>query len=314
MTKGNPSFEGGEALARNLLRVRLGMLAVNEQLKAKAFRVPVHLALGHEAIAAALGAVMSGDDALCLTHRNIHYNLARAVSIRAELDELRLLDSGVAGGWLGSMNMNNPARGVIYTSSILANDLCVATGVALGAKVQGGNAATFVVTGDGALEEGTFHEALLILKSLDLAAVVVVENNGWSLATRIEERRCPVEVESLAAAFAIPYTRLSGNDVFDYAEQLARIRADALERRSPAIVEVGLHTLGDWHMTNADGSQGRHINYHHGAAGHVAFGDWPLIKDDADDPVHVLAARLGAEQARALAADVFASVAKEVAS
>jgi pyruvate dehydrogenase E1 component alpha subunit len=305
-------FSGMDGLAGNLLRVRLGMLLVNEHLKAKAFRVPVHLALGHEAIAVAVSAVMGEDDALCLTHRNIHYNLARAVSLRAELEELRLHDGGVAGGWLGSMNMCNPDRGIIYTSSILANDLCVATGVALGTRVRAMEAVTFAVCGDGSLEEGAFHESLELLKTFGLAAVLIVENNEWSLATKISERRCPIDVASLARAFDAPYEKLSGNNVFTYAEHLTRLRALALAQKAPVVVEVELSTLGDSRMPLPDGRGDKFINYHHGAAPTVTASEWPVIQSDARDPVHVLAESIGSGQAKQMARAVWAAAQEDM--
>src|SRR5262249_8891369 len=143
-------------LAEAVMRIRLSQLVINERLREKEFCVPVHLALGHEAIAAAVSAAMCDGDSLCLTHRNIHYNLARATSLKAELAELRLANDGIAGGWLGSMNMVNPARGIVYSSSILGNNLCVGAGVALAEAVAVTDAVTFIVSGDGAMEEGSF--------------------------------------------------------------------------------------------------------------------------------------------------------------
>lgn len=299
-------------LAAEVLRVRFGQLIVNERLKARSYRIPIHLALGHEGIAVAVSAAMTGDDALCLTHRNIHYNMARARSLRPELAELRLAGDGVAGGWLGSMNMANPPCGVIYTSSILGNDLCVAAGVALGGQVAGLDAVTFVVTGDGAMEEGAFYESLLFLKGANLPAIMVVENNDWSMATRIEERRCPIAVDRLAAAFDAPYERLDGGDVIDSAGRLRRLRALAAERRTPVVVEVMLSTLGDWRQPTPEWPEGKFINYHHGAAPTVALSDWPVIRADETDPLHVLARRLGEEPMRTLARRVRAAVEEDV--
>lgn len=299
-------------LARKVLRVRFGQMMVNEALKRKEFRIPVHLALGHEAVAVAVDAVMGPDDALCLTHRNIHYNLARAGSIRDELAELRLDATGVAGGWLGSMNMSNPSCGIVYTSSILGNNLCVATGVALGSRIKGLGAATFVVTGDGAMEEGVFFETLQVLRSFELAAVVLVENNEWSLATRTDERRCPIALDRLADAFGIHFERLSGNDVFHYTDRLAALRQMALDRAGPVIVEVALSTLGDWRQVQPGYPEGKFINYHHGAAPTVELSEWPLIADDPCDPVHVLAQRLGSQDVRALARSVFGCLEDEI--
>lgn len=294
------------SLAEAVLRIRISQLLINERLRAKEFRVPVHLALGHEAIAAAVSAAMGEGDLLSLTHRNIHYNLARATEFKAELAELRLSEDGIAGGRLGSMNMINPARGIVYSSSILGNNLCVGAGVALAEAVAATNAVTFIVTGDGAMEEGSFYESLEFLKTAGLMAVVLVENNGWSMFTRIRERRCAIGLKALADCFGIPYEHLAGNDPWRYAETLAALRTKAGTDRSPMLVEVKVDTLGDFTMP----ADGRHINYHHGVAP-VELSDWPLLRDDPSDPVHVLANRLGESAARDIARRVRTALAKE---
>lgn len=299
-------------LAEALLRVRFALLEVNECLKRKEFSVPVHLALGHEAIAVAINFAMQNQDTLCLTHRNIHYNLARATALQPELAELRLQTDGIGQGRLGSMNMANPERGIVYTSSILGNSLCVSAGVALSHRVVDNQAVSFVVTGDGAMEEGVFYETLLFLKSFALPSIVVVENNGWSLATRIEERRTEIDLESLAKGVGAGYARCDSNDVTAYVPQLRSLRATALRTSGPVVVEVMLNTLGDWRQPTPEFPEGKFINYHHGAASTVSVSDWPVIREDITDPVHVIAGLFDQETLADLARQVRTAVSKEL--
>ncbi len=306
-TSGDPELHEFE-LARLVVRNRLAQLMINEKIRAKAFRIPVHLALGHEAIAVAVGSVMRPADALCLTHRNVHYNIARAASLREELSELLLRADGVAGGRTGCMNMTNAERGIVYTSSILGNNLCVAAGIALAERVAGTCGAVFIVTGDGAMEEGAFFESLELLKSAGLAAVVIVENNEWSMFTRIEERRCAIDLSRFASAFDVPFVALSGNEPWTYAAQLGSAREHAVGNGTPVIVEVALHTLGDF-VSDGDG---RHVNYHHGLAAPVELSTWPLIAHSADDPLFVLAARFGEASMREIARTELALLQQEV--
>ena len=184
--------------------------------------------MGHEAIACAVAAAMAASDRLLLSHRNIHYNMARARGLKGQIAEYRLQNDGFKAGQLGCMNFDNPEAGIVYTSSILGNNLAVAPGVALAQKVKATGALTWVVTGDGAMEEGAFYESLLAMKSTGSAAIVIVENNGWSLGSTIEERRCPIDVAKLAASVAVPYRALGGNDVVAYADALRAMRGEAL--------------------------------------------------------------------------------------
>lgn len=291
-------------LAREVLRLRLTMLTLNEGIKAKAFRVPIHLALGHESLAVAVSAMMRVEDQLACSHRNLHYNLARGATYAQVRDEFSLLPMGLAGGRAGSMNLSNPAAGIAYTSSILGNNLAVATGLALAKKVKGEDGLTIVVTGDGAMEEGTLYESLQMYATFQLPAMIIVENNGWSLATRIEERRCPIRLDQMAAALGADYLCLCGNDPEDYLEKLTAARAAALAQNRAVMVEAELATLGDWRMPTPEFPDGKYINYHAGGSPSVCLENGPCVRSETDDPVHVLALKHGQQALDALAAEV----------
>lgn len=299
-------------LLREILRLRLGMMRINDLIKQKAFQVPVHLAFGHEAIAVAVADIMGDNDRLLLTHRNIHYNIARNPHIRGEIDEYRLLETGLGGGRFGAMNLTNPARGIVYTSSILGNCLPVAAGVAKGLAMRGKMAATIAVTGDGAMEEGAFYEALMMARSLALPIIFLVENNQWSMYTRIDERRCPVDLQRMAEAFAVPYCRLSGGDPAAYRDQLSALRTAAVARGEPCIVEVALSTLGDY-WVEEPGRARRYINYHHGAVGSLSYADDPILEASERDPLHLLARRFSPMEWRDLVAAARAALDAESA-
>ena len=300
-------------LAAEVLRLRLSMMIVNDLNRGGAFKVPVHLAMGHEAIACAVAATMAASDRLLLSHRNIHYNMARARGLKGQIAEYRLQNDGFKAGQLGCMNFDNPEAGIVYTSSILGNNLAVAPGVALAQKVKATGALTWVVTGDGAMEEGAFYESLLAMKSTGSAAIVLVENNGWSLGSTIEERRCPIDVAKLAASVAVPYRALGGNDVVAYADALRAMRGEALDAATPLVLEVALHSLGDWRQKTDEFPDGKYINYHAGVAPTVNVAEWPVIAADDTDPVHVLTGRHAEPDLRTLARDTLAVLQQEAA-
>tara|TARA_Y100000034_G_C6831153_1_gene375164 strand:- start:445 stop:1215 length:771 start_codon:yes stop_codon:yes gene_type:complete len=231
---------------------------------------------------------MKNDDSLILSHRNIHYNLARMDTLKEEMDEYYLKDTGIANGHLGSMNMSNPKRNIVYSSSILGNNLPVATGFALGNKLNKKDEVVFVVTGDGAIEEGSLWESLLFMKSNNLNTVIIVENNQWSLGTKIEERRCDIYLDKIADSLGIDYTSLQGNNPFEYIEIVSSCRAKSVENNCPVILEVHLTTLGYWYMETEEYPEGKFINYHAGPAPSVEINDYPLISTSNEDPLFVL--------------------------
>ncbi|MFN7925459.1 MAG: thiamine pyrophosphate-dependent enzyme [Bryobacteraceae bacterium] len=221
-------------LARRVLELRLWQHLINEDLKRNRFRIPVHVAMGHEAIAVAVDEAMGPRDALLLTHRNIAYNLARTRAFEPVREHY-------LSGPLGSMNLANPEAGIVYSSSILGNNLPVACGVAWADRVAGRDAAAWVLTGDGAMEEGSFWESLVFARSHALPVIFLVENNDHSLASRIEERRCAIDLAGLCGAAGVPFTALAGNHADRYREQLGALREQATN--GPVCAEVKLKTL-----------------------------------------------------------------------
>jgi len=299
------------AIAKKIIWMRLCQLIVNEKYKAGLFKIPLHIAMGHEAIAAAVGAVMQNADYLACTHRNMHYNLARANSFKPILDEYLLKPDGLAEAELGSMNLANPARWLVYSSSILGNDLPVATGLALAQKVKGYPGVVFVATGDGAMEEGAFYESVLFMKSNALAAIIVVENNDWSMHTKISERRTPIDLAKFAAALGAKYAALNGNDIYAYIEKLIALRKEALAEKTPIILDVNLVTLGGWNVKNADGSD-RYIHPHSGPIPQTNLMEWAELEHSDNDPLFALTKHFPAETLQAASRELLATIKKEI--
>lgn len=281
-----------KTLAERIVWVRIAQLVVNEKYREGAFKIPIHLALGHEALAVALDEALNPNDRLLLSHRNIAYNLARARALRPIYDEYLLKKSGLAGGTLGSMNLANPDYGVSYSSSILGNNFAVASGVALALK-QRGRGCAFVLGGDGSIEEGTFYESLVFAKSQETPLIALIEDNEWSMSTHVTERRASINLAQLAKSIGIPHTKLSGNKVEAYIQSFKK--AKHLARRGPVLIEARVHTLGDW--TKEELGSKRFINYHAGPAPTVSFdGSTVIIKRGVADPVFVMERKIGHER------------------
>lgn len=267
-------------LKSELLRIRTAQLGINKLLSNNDFLVPVHLALGHEAIAISVAEAMSASDLILLNHRNLHYQLALGATLTELVDEYKLKFSGLSQGRQGSMNLTAPKNKNIYTSNILGNNLGVALGVAQSLKMQNPESVAWVVSGDGAIEEGSFYETLLCSSSWRLPLVIVVENNRWSLGTEVSSRRIEIDLERLAQSLDVGYVNLAGNRLDDYIPKLNRVR-DLAKSGRPFVVEVELESLGGYFVEEATGR--RYINYHAGSA--KIDGEGPLILEDNIDPL-----------------------------
>jgi len=271
-----------DELIADVIRLRRIQLAINKDISEKKFDIPVHLALGHEALAISIVESMGSHDQILLNHRNIHYQIALGATYEQLFAEYSLFPEGLALGNFGSMNLVSPKNQNIYTSNILGNNLSVALGVAQSQKIQGESSATWVVTGDGAIEEGAFYESLLCASSWKLPIIYVIENNQWSLGTDINSRRTEIDLASFSASLGAEFLQLRGNLLKDYLELLEGARLIALTGR-PIVIEAHLETLGGYHVEESNGS--RYINYHAGGAKLDHPND--VIVEDDSDPVYV---------------------------
>ena len=285
------------SLTEKILRIRLAQMMVNENYKEGQFKIPIHLAFGHETIAVAMNEIMDDEDKLILTHRNIAYNLSRLGKLRPVMDEYFLKSTGLDEAKSGSMNLINPTKGLIYTSSILGNNFSVGVGVAMSLKIKQKDGIVIVLGGDGSLEEGSFHESILMFKSLNLSGLLVIENNEWSMSTKISERRIHINLEIFAKSYGVKYVKLSGNNPLNYIQELKKLKELSKKNNELICIEVMVNTLGDWIMINDQNPDGKFINYHAGPAPTVDIKSCPvLIKENNSDPVFVLIDLLGVSE------------------
>jgi len=269
-----------------ILRIRNSQLMINKKIIANEFLVPVHLAIGHETLAVCSVAAMHMSDKILLTHRNIHFQLALGAEEIELENEYLLHPSGLAQGRLGSMNLVSKDARNVYTSNILGNNLAVALGFGLAAIMSQRDECIWVVTGDGAIEEGVFHESLLMAASWNLPIIYIIENNAWSLATTIEDRRVPLDLEKFASSMSLNHKKLQGNDPIDYLDEFALARQTALLSKKPQLIEVMVETLGGF-VADPGLTTERYINYHAGAAQTSEIKDGVFLKNSAD-PVFVV--------------------------
>ena len=277
----NPSVES--KLAKKIKVMREIQVSINKKMLEGQFPIPIHLAIGHEAVSACIAEVFSPQDKLLLTHRNIHFHLAFGATEEQLTNEYMLKPSGLASGKLGSMNLMNPQAGNIYTSNILGNNLSVALGVAFSIKIKKQNGVVWVITGDGAIEEGAFYEAVLFASSLKLPIVFVVENNGWSLGTRISERRAQIDLCKFAGSMKVEFQSLKDNNVDDYLSVMSKIREIVAATTQPQVLEVEVHSLGGFYVAEDQDSK-RYVNYHAGAI-KIEPDENGIFEKNSTDPV-----------------------------
>ena len=269
--------EFSEKESIDLIRLRYFQHQLNEMLKAKQLnRIPIHLAFGREAVAVGVDRIMSTNDLLCVSHRNVAFNLARTKSLASALKHYQLIVRQDRVGQMASMNLADDNTNIAYASSILGNNLAVAVGIAMNRKLLDSSGIVFVATGDGAIEEGAFWEALIFAKSHALNLVVIIENDDCSMSSTISERRSAIDVSLICSGLGIAYSNTDGASLPAVKAALSSARDDA-SKNMPVVVEFEVTTFCQ-HAGPTPGWPDDPL--------HIDLADGLLLGDEPDDPLN----------------------------
>ena len=175
-----------------------------------------HLYSGQEAVAVGVCSILTPRDRAAGTYRGHGHALALGVRPQRLLDELLGRETGVCGGRAGSMNVVDLEHGLIGCFGIVGGSISAATGAALALRREGAVAVAFF--GDGATNQGYFHECLNFAKVLRLPVLYVCENNLYGEFTPWEDVTAG-QIRARAETLQIPAETIDGNDVFTVRER-----------------------------------------------------------------------------------------------
>ncbi len=173
----------------------------------------VHTSLGQEAVAAGVGEALADDDYVATTHRGHGHCLARGMEVEAMMAELFARGAGICHGKGGSMHVADPSRGVLGANAIVGASLPLAVGAGLSSKHLGQGRVAVAFFGEGAVNQGAFHEAVNLAAIWSLPVLLVCENNIYA---EFSDSRTLTRVPSVVdrcAAYGIEAAAVDGNDV-----------------------------------------------------------------------------------------------------
>ena len=196
-----------------MLLIRAAEEKIGDMVAARVVRCPCHLAIGQEAAAVGVARHLRASDRVFGAHRSHAHFLALGGSVRGLFAEIQGRATGVSGGMGGSMHLIDRAKGLYGTVPIVAATIPIAVGAALAAKMDGRGDIGVSFFGDGATEEGAFHESMNLAAALNLPALFVCENNMFSSHLHIGLRQPANSVARYAEAHQIGWSRVDGNDV-----------------------------------------------------------------------------------------------------
>jgi len=210
----------------------------------------LHLYAGEEAVAVGVCAHLGDRDWVASTHRGHGHCIAKGVDVRGMMAELFGRATGLCKGRGGSMHIADMDRGMLGANGIVGAGIPLATGAALSAKQKGTGGVAVAFFGDGASNQGQFHESLNLAQVWQLPALYVVENNGWGEFTPTAFVVPVKDIAERAAAYAMRSAVADGMDFFDVYEKAGEAIAAARRGEGPTLLECKTyrfagHYVGD---------------------------------------------------------------------
>jgi TPP-dependent pyruvate/acetoin dehydrogenase alpha subunit len=229
----------GLRIYRMMMEIRLFEERVHALFLENLVKGTSHLALGHEAIAAAFGVAMRPDDWTFCTYRGHHHTLARGSSMDATMAEMLGRGTGLLGGKGGSMHLTSVEHGAMGSYAIVGAHLPIAVGAGWSAVARGTEQVAVCFFGDGATNIGAFHEALNMAAVWKLPVVFVCENNLYMEYTPIREvTAVPHPAADRASAYGLECAIVDGNDPDLMLDVAQRALAQARAGDGPVMIEA----------------------------------------------------------------------------
>jgi len=221
----------------SMLRIRLFEEAIAEAATAKEFKGPTHLYIGQEAVAVGVCHALSKDDYVFGGHRSHGHYLAKGGGLRELAAEIFVRETGCSKGRGGSMHITAPQVGMLGTSALVGGGMGPGVGTALASVLLGRDRVTAIFFGDGAIEEGIFHESLNFAALNKLPVLFVCENNLYASHLKLEVRQPQPDLYKHAAPYSVPGIRIDGNDLMSVYETAQEAVRRARAHEGPTLLE-----------------------------------------------------------------------------
>ena len=207
-----------------------------------------HSCVGQEAIAAGACAHLGISDFIVSHHRGHGHCIAKGADVRRMMAELMARSTGYCGGLGGSMHIAALDLNILGANGVVGAGIGIGTGAALAALLRGKGQAGVAFFGDGAANEGIFHEALNLASLWKLPIVYLCENNQYGLSTAMHESTSIARIADRAASYSMPGVTIDGNDVIAVYEAVGVALARARAGGGPTLIEAITYRWGDHSM------------------------------------------------------------------
>jgi pyruvate dehydrogenase E1 component alpha subunit len=221
-----------------LWRIRIFEEAVDELFARGLMHGTMHLSIGQEATAVGGCSALRDDDMITSTHRGHGHCIAKGADLVRMMAELLAKETGYCAGRGGSMHIADIATGNLGANGIVAGGIPIAVGAALTQRLRGTDRVVLAYFGDGATNEGAFHEAVNLAAIWRLPVVFCCENNKYGMSMAATSATRVANLADRAAAYGIPGSTVDGNAVQDVHDAVSAAVERARAGEGPTLVEA----------------------------------------------------------------------------
>jgi 2-oxoisovalerate dehydrogenase E1 component len=227
-----------ERFYSDMVRIRRFEERVAELFKAGAVKGTAHSYAGEEAIAVGTCAHLRADDYIASYHRGHGHCIAKGARTDRMMAELMGRATGYCGGLGGSMHVADLERNILGANGIVGAAMPLSVGAALAIRLRGGDQVVVAFFGDGANNQGIFHESLNLAAVWKLPVLFICENNQYALSTSYRHTTSVASVAQRAPSYGIPGRTIDGNDILAVHEAVAEAVARARAGDGPSLIEA----------------------------------------------------------------------------
>jgi acetoin:2,6-dichlorophenolindophenol oxidoreductase subunit alpha len=239
----NLDGESARRALETMWRIRLFEERVGQLKRADEVHGLIHLSVGQEAVAAAVCGQLRNDDAVYSGHRAHGHAIAKGAPLDRLMAELMGREGGLCRGLGGSMHLVDVEHGLMGATGVVGGDIPIALGTALATHLDGGDQATVVFFGDGAVQAGHFNETINLATLWGLPLILVCENNGFAEFTPRSAHTNVERVSDVVAPYELTRETVDGNDLGAVREAFAGFLAGARRGEGPMLLECLTHRL-----------------------------------------------------------------------
>ena len=235
-------------LYRTMRRIRAFDEKVAELFEGGEIKGTAHSYVGQEAVAAGVCASLGPEDFMASHHRGHGHCIAKGARLDLMMAELMGRESGYCHGLGGSMHIADLGLNILGANGIVGAAMPLSTGAGLAARLDGSGRVAVAFFGDGASNQGVFHESLNLASVWKLPVVFICENNQYALSTSYRDTTSVDQVAERASAYGIPGRTIDGNDVVEVYEAVREAVERARAGEGPALIEAMTYRWGGHSM------------------------------------------------------------------